>query len=164
MEGALPVCKGGSAVTVWALEASASNLPIFYFRMEGGVLTTDEREKVLDYYRSDIASNQAFATIYDMTMGLHQFSDHIVPFAKFCNDMRPITRERLQFTVAVCPSALYRTFISLILKLAPCPAPFILVSSREEVWTALEEATAATGTPLPWRGESCNGAPSQPAS
>jgi len=137
-----PVCRGGSAVTVWGLEVGV--LPVYYFRMEGNPLTPEEREHVLDFYRSTIAAEEAFATLYDLTRGLTNFAEHVVPFSSFCNSMRSVTEGRLQFTVAVCPNSLYRGFLSIILRMAPSHAPFYVVTTLDEAWDVL--ARSGDGT------------------
>jgi hypothetical protein len=132
-------------VTVWELEVGA--LPVYYFRMEGNPMTSEEREGVLTFYRQTIAKQTAFATLYDLSGGLPGFASHVVPFASFCNDIRPATEGRLQFTVAVCPDALYRGFLSMILKMAPSHAPIYVVGTLDEAWEVL--AHSGDGTE-PW--------------
>ena len=100
-------------------------------------MTAEEREHVLDFYRNTIAAEEAFATLYDLSGGLPDFASHVAPFASFCNNMRPITKGRLQFTVAVCPNSLYRGFLSVILRMAPSHAPFYVVGELDEAWEVL---------------------------
>lgn len=122
-------------MSVWEMEAG--ELPVYYFRMEGRVMENEDREHVLTFYRETIAKQEAFATVYDLSQGLPGFADHVRPFARFCQSMRPITTGRLQFTVAVCPNSLYRSFLSMILRLAPSHAPFYLVGNLDEAWAVL---------------------------
>lgn len=143
MEAATCCCSGGDAVTVWKLSTTRGDLPVYLFRMEGGTLSHEQRTEVLDFYRDTVAKEEAYASVYDMTDGIANFMEHLVPFAEFCNSVRPITKDRLRFTVVVCPNAAYRTFLSLILSLAPTPAPLHLVKSRHEVPGALDNAAAA---------------------
>jgi hypothetical protein len=140
-----PVHQGGDAVTIWELEVGT--LPIYYFRMEGQPMSLEEREGILAFYRETIAEQVAFATLYDLSGGLPGFTAHAAPFASFCNSMRPVTQGRLQFTVVVCPDALYRGILSMILKMAPSHAPLYVVGTLDEAWDVL--ARSGDGTE-PW--------------
>lgn len=132
-----PLCAGGHAVTLWGLEIE--DIPVYYFRMEGGELSVSDRDKLLTFYSDVIAKNDRFVTLYDLTNGMSNFSSHIVPFANFCNTMRPITQGRLKFSITVCPNALYRSFLSVILRMAPTHAPFYVVATLEEAWNVLAQ-------------------------
>lgn len=118
-------------------------LPVYCFQMEGGALSEEERTHVLDFYRDTVAEENAYVSVYDMTDGLENFMEHLVPFATFCNSVRPKTKDRLQFTVVVCPNAAYRSFLSLVLSLAPTPAPLHLVEHRDEILSALSAGADA---------------------
>jgi hypothetical protein len=153
-DGQSPVYQGGNAVTIWELEMGA--LPVYYFRMEGQPMSVEEREGILAFYRETIAKQEAFATLYDLSGGLPGFATHAVPFASFCNGMRPVTEGRLQFTVAVCPDTLYRSILSMILKMAPSHAPIYVVGTLDEAWDVLAHSgdgtkpwDPATETPIP---------------
>lgn len=139
-----PVCTGGDAVTVWGLKIK--DIPVYYFRMEGKELSELDRNNVLTFYSDVIAKNDRFVTLYDLSNGLKNFSTHVIPFAKFCNDIRPITKGHLQFTVTVCPNALYRNLLSALLRLAPANAPFYLVETLDEAWNVL--ARSGKGEPI----------------
>lgn len=146
-----PAYKGGDAVTIWELEVE-DDIPVYYFKLEGEAMSEGERDGVLNYYRETIAMRQAFATLYDLSKGLPGFASHVVPFAGFCNSMRPITNGRLQFTIIVCPDAIYRGFMSMILKMAPSHAPVYVVSNINEAWDVL--AHRGGGAAVPWNPSS----------
>jgi hypothetical protein len=129
-------CKGGNSVTVWNMVLDET-LPIFYFQLEGNSMSDEDREKVCDYYRSEAERTPQFATLYDLTRGLPNMKSHLIPMASFCNSMRPTTEKRLQFTVVVCPDMIYRGILSVLLKLAPAPSPFFVVSNLDEAWEVL---------------------------
>jgi len=144
-DSAPPTHRGGNAVTIWELEVG--KLPVYYFRMEGQPLSLKDREGMFQFYRETIATQRTFATLYDFSLGLPGFMSHIGPLASFCNGMRPVTKGKLQFMVAVCPDALYRGFLSLLLNSAPSHAPMYLVGTLEEAWAVL--ARSGDGD-VPW--------------
>jgi hypothetical protein len=144
-EGLRPAHRAGDAVTIWELEVGA--LPIYYFRMEGQPMSSEDREGIQAFYRETIAKQVAFATLVDLSEGLPDFTMHAVPFASFCNSIRPVIEGRLQLIVFVCPDNLYRGVLSMILSMAPSHAPLYMVGTLDEAWNVL--ACNGNGTE-PW--------------
>jgi hypothetical protein len=128
--------KAGDAVTVWGLTLD-EDLPVFYFKMEGTPVSEEERETVFEFYRSSAEVTPKYATLYDLSEGVPHMTSHVLPMISFLGSMRPLTAEKLQFTVVVCPDMICRGILLGLLKVAPTPAPFYIVPSIERAWEVL---------------------------
>lgn len=128
----------GDALSVYKFtietDQKNSDLALYYFRTEGDSMTDDERTRIFNFYERDAPSSKRFVNIYDLSLGITNFTDHVVAMAQFGNRMKPHTQGRLKFAIAICTGTLQRGFLSMLLKLTPSHAPVYVVDTTQAAW------------------------------
>jgi hypothetical protein len=126
----------GSAFTLWRFEVEAREglLPLYYFRAEGGRLHDEERERIFDYYRSQILPSQRnYLQVVDLRRGVEGIAPHVLPLATFCQSVRSQQKEKLLRSALISNSPFLVGVVNCILRLAPPAAPFLISGDEDEV-------------------------------
>ncbi len=129
---------GRGAITIWRLIVQAlegADVPLYYFRAEGGPLSEEDREAVFDYYRDHIlTSPEPYLQLIDLRDGIDNAAAHLLPLAAFSKSVRSLQRQKLLRSVMLSDSALLCGVVRCVLRIAPPAVPFLICGGEEEAW------------------------------